>query len=141
MKKDESHHYYEKKKKTSFSLILAGILRAGKRRFLENLAVRFFMSNALYPRKSLRSACTIKGIRLIFCGKTSAAFPDRSSIPPIDFYVNQTDRVLNFPRGHTSADDVCILKCIFKHRILQKIRATFLSLSEEEKVTSAGLKR
>ena len=36
---------------------------------------------------------------------------------------------------------MCILKCILKHRILRKIRATFLSLSEEKKATSAGLKR
>ena len=28
-----------------------------------------------------------------------------------------------------------------KHRILRKIRATFLSLSEEKKATSAGVKR
>ena len=30
---------------------------------------------------------------------------------------------------------------MLKHRILRKIRATFLSLSEEKKATSAGLKR
>ena len=36
---------------------------------------------------------------------------------------------------------MCILKCTLKHRILRKIRATFLSLSEEKKATSAGLKR
>ena len=36
---------------------------------------------------------------------------------------------------------MCILRCILKHRILRKIRATFLSLSEEKKATSAGLKR
>ena len=36
---------------------------------------------------------------------------------------------------------MCVLKCILKHRILRKIRATFLSLSEEKKATSAGLKR
>ena len=36
---------------------------------------------------------------------------------------------------------MCILKCILKHRILRKVRATFLSLSEEKRATSAGLKR
>ena len=41
--------------------------------------------------------------------------------------------MFNFARGQTPADDVCVLKCILKHRILRKIRATFLSLSEEKK--------
>ena len=36
---------------------------------------------------------------------------------------------------------MCILKCILKHRIFPKIRATFLSLSEEKQAASAGLKR
>ena len=84
-----------------------------------------------------------ESLRLIFRGKTSAAFPDGSSIPRIDFYVNQTDSVLNFARGQTPADDTCVY-CnvqILKHRILRKIRATFLSLSREKKATSAGLKR
>ena len=49
--------------------------------------------------------------------------------------------MLNFARGQIPADDVCILKCILKQRILRKIRATFVSLSEEKKATSAGLKR
>ena len=59
------------------------------------------------------------------------------------FYVNQTNSVLNFARGQTPADDTCVYwkQCILKHRILRKIRATFLSLSEEKKATSAGLKR
>ena len=63
-------------------------------------------------------------------------------LPRLDFFhVNQMDSVLNFARGQTPADDVCILKCILKHHIFRKIRATFLSLSEEKKATSAGLKR
>ena len=51
------------------------------------------------------------------------------------------DSELNFAGGQTPTDDTCILKCIFKHRILRKIRATFLSLSEEKNETSAGLKQ
>ena len=98
------------------------------------------MPNALYFRKSSHSACAQR-IPLIFRGKTSDAFLDRSSTTDRFFYVNQTDSVLNFARGQTPADDTCILKCILKHRILRKIRATFLSLSEEKKATSADLKR
>ena len=50
--------------------------------------------------------------------------------------------MLNFARGQTPADDTCVLlKCKLKHSILRKVRATFLSLSEEKKAKSAGLKQ
>ena len=94
------------------------------------------MPNALFFRKSSHSACAQR-IPLIFRGKTSAAFPDVS----IFLCKPEGYSVLNFARGQTPADDTCLLKCILKHRILRKIRATFLSLSEEKKASSAGLKR
>ena len=89
-------------KRISFSVILAGILRAGKKHFLGNLAVRF-----VCRMRSSHSACAQR-IPLIFRGKTSAAFPDGSSTTYRFFYVNQTDSVLNFARGQIPADDTCV---------------------------------
>ena len=82
MRKDESHlvvgnypyiffNYYKRHTHISFSVILAGILRAGKKHFLGNLAVRFVCR--------MRSTACAQRIPLIFRGKTSAAFPDGSS--------------------------------------------------------------
>ena len=47
--------------------------------------------------------------------------------------------MLNFAQGQTSADDMCV-DWNDKYCTLGKIRATFLSLSEEKKAASAGLK-
>ena len=99
------------------------------------------MPNALYFRKSSHSACAER-IPLIFRGKTSAAFPDGSSTTYWFFFVNQTDSVLNFARGQTPADDTCVYWNVYWNTVFcEKFRATFLSLSEEKKATSAGLKR
>ena len=99
------------------------------------------MPNALYLRKSSHSACAQR-IRLIFRGKTSAAFPDGFSTTYWFFYVNQTDSVLNFARGQTPADDTCVYWNVYWNTVFcGKFRATYLSLSEEKKATSAGLKR
>ena len=65
---------------------------------------------------------------------------DRSSTTYQFFYVNQMNSVLNFAWGQTSADDTCVC-WNDKHHTLRKIRATFLSLSEEKKETSAGQKK
>ena len=87
----------------SFSVIFAGILRA-----VGNLAVRFVCRmRSTFANRRIAHALS-ESLPLIFRGKTSAAFPDGSSIPRIDFYVNQTDSVLNFARGHTPADDTCV---------------------------------
>ena len=70
-------NYYKTHTHISFSEILAGILRAGKKHFLGNLAVRF-----VYRMRStfaiIACACAQR-IPLIFHGKTSAAFPNGSS--------------------------------------------------------------
>ena len=76
-------NYYKTNTHISFSVILAGILRAGKKHFLGNLAVRFvcqIMRSSFANRRMAHalSACAQR-IPLIFRGKTSAAFPDGSS--------------------------------------------------------------
>ena len=86
----------------SFSLILAGILRAGKTRFLDNQAACQMRS-----AKWLHSACAQR-ISLGFRGKTSAGLPRRVLYHVSIFYVNQTDSMLNFAQGQTSADDTCV---------------------------------
>ena len=87
----------------SFSLILAGILRAGKTRFL---GTRLYAECT--PQKWSHSAYAQR-IGLVFRGKTSAgAYLDGSSTMHRFFYVNQTDSVLNFARGQTLADDTCV---------------------------------
>ena len=67
-------NYYKTHTHISFSVILAGILRAGKKHFLGNLADRVVcqMRSTFANRRAQR-------IPLIFRGKTSAAFPDGSS--------------------------------------------------------------
>ena len=88
-KKDESHlvvgnypyiffNYYKTHTHISFSVILAGILRAGIKHFLGNLAVRF-VCRMRSTSVNRRIAHALKRIPLIFRGKTSAAFPDGSS--------------------------------------------------------------
>ena len=112
-KKDEPHlvvgkypyiffNYYKMQTHISFSVISAGILRAGKKHFLGNLAVRFVcrMHSTFTNRRSANPS--------IFRGKTSAALPDGSSTTYRYFFVNQTDSVLNFARGQTPADDTCV---------------------------------
>ena len=100
-------NFYKTHAHISFSVILAGILRTGKKHFLGNLAGRFVCRMRSTFRKSSHSACAQR-IPLIFRGKTSAAFLDGSSTTYRFFYVNQTDSVLNFARGQTPADDTCV---------------------------------
>ena len=91
-KKDESHfvvgnypyiffNHYKTHTHISFSVILGGILRAGKKHFLGNLAVRFVcrMRSTLADR---RIAHALSESLLIFRGKTSAAFPGVRLIYP-----------------------------------------------------------
>ena len=74
----------------------------GKTRFLGNQAVcrMRFVSGS-------HSACA-QWTGLVFCGKTSAGLPRRVLHLVSIFCVNQTDSVLNFARGQTSADDTCV---------------------------------
>ena len=64
-------NYYKKHTHTAFSVILADILRVGKKHFLGNLYASYFrkLSHKAYAQR----------IPLFFRGKTSAAFPDGSS--------------------------------------------------------------
>ena len=116
----------------SFSVILVGILCAGKKHFLGNLAVRYVCRmHSTFANRHIANPSNFSREN-ISCLSRPVLY--QVSI----FYVDQTDSVLNFARGQTPADDVCILKCILKHR--QKIRVTFFSLSEEKKATLACLK-
>ena len=73
---------------------------------------------------------------LVFRGKTSADLPRWVLYLVSIFCVNQTDSVLNFTRGQTSADYTCVYWNDNKHSTLRKIRATFLSLPWEKRDVS-----
>ena len=111
MGKDSYNFLIKNKIKThiSFSLILAGILCAGKKSFLGNLAIMSVcrMPSIFYCHKSSLSACAQR-INLSFRGKTLAAQPRQVLYQVSIFYAKQMDRVLNFARGQTSADDTCV---------------------------------
>ena len=86
----------------SFSVILAGILHAGKKHFLGILAIRFVcrMRSTFANR---RIAHALSESLYFFRGKTQTAL-----YHVLIFYVNQTDSALNFARGQTPADDTCV---------------------------------
>ena len=86
---------------TSFSVILAGILRAGKKHFLGNLAVRFVCRmRSTFPDRRIAHALSVS--LYFFAGNADGLYHI------LIFYVNQTDSVLNFARGQTPADDTCV---------------------------------
>ena len=96
----------------SFSLILAGILHAGKKRFLGTLAVRFVcrMHSTFYC-KSSHSACAQRmrtGKPSNFSRENISSLHRRVPYRISIFYVNQQASMLNFARGQTSADDTCV---------------------------------
>ena len=86
-------NYYKTHTHVSFSVILAGILRAGKKHFMGNLAVRFVCRmRSTFANRRIAHA-------LSESLKFSREIPDGTS---------KTDSVLNFARGQTPADDACV---------------------------------
>ena len=108
---DNSHiHFFsiiiKKHTHISFSVILAGILRAGKKHFLGNLVVRLDAECALLSQIvawRMHSANPSN-----FSRENISCLPRRVFYHVSIFYVNQTDSVLNFARGQTPADDTCV---------------------------------
>ena len=97
-------NYYKAHTHISFSVILAGILRAGKKHFLGNLAVRFVCRmHSTFANRCMRSANPSN-----FSRENISCLPRRVLYHVSIFYVNQTDSVLNFARGQTPADDSCV---------------------------------
>ena len=116
-KKDESHlvvgnypyiffNYYKTHTHISFNVILGGILRAGKKHFMGNLAVRFVcrmrstLPNCRIAQRSVNPSN--------FLRENISCLPRRVLYHVSIFYVNQVDSVLNFARGQTPADDTCV---------------------------------
>ena len=117
-KKDESHlvvgkypyiyffNCYKTHTHISFSVILAGILRAGKKHFLGNLAVRFVcrMHSTFANCRTAHALSESSN----FSRENISCLPRRVLYHVSIFYVSQTDSVLNFARGQTPADDTCV---------------------------------